>query len=103
MLTVRRDDTVKVISGRDKGKKGKVLRVVQASDRILVQGIHFVKKAMRPSKDNPQGGIHQVETTVHISNVMVVCPQCNKPSRVGRKRQKDGKLARICKKCKGEV
>ena len=95
----RRDDQIVVVTGRDKGKKGKVLSVLTDKGRIYVQGIHFVKKALRPTKDNPKGGIHQVEGSIHISNVQLICPRCNKPTRIRREKRKDGKRVRICKKC----
>ncbi|MBI2871544.1 MAG: 50S ribosomal protein L24 [Candidatus Omnitrophica bacterium] len=100
---VRRDDLVQILSGRDKGKKGKILQVMPAKARVVVQGIHFVKRAMRPSKDFPQGGIQTIEGSIHISNVVLVCPRCSKGTRARRERRPDGNRVRVCKKCGEEV
>ena len=99
----RRDDTIEVVTGRDRGKKGKVLSVLTEKDRIFVQGINFMKKALRPTKDNPKGGIHQVEGSIHVSNVRLICPRCNKPTRVRGEKRKDGKRVRVCRKCGEEL
>jgi large subunit ribosomal protein L24 len=98
-LEILRNDTVQVISGSDRGKKGRVLRVSPDTGRILVEHVHMVKKHM---KENPQrrikGGIAEQEATIHRSNAMLVCPSCNHPTRVGHKFEGDTKV-RICKKC----
>ena len=95
---IRRNDTVKVISGRDKGKQGRVLRVFPGNNRVLVEHVSMVKKNVRPNpQKNIKGGVAEQESPIAISNVMLVCPQCG-PTRVGHQQQGD-KNARICKKC----
>ena len=103
MSSIRRGDTVEVISGRDRGKRGKVLSRFTSSDRLLVQGVHFVKKAMRRTQEAPQGGIQQVEASIHLSNCVLVCPRCHKKSRVRKEKRADGKRVRLCKKCGEEL
>ena len=102
-LDIQRNDTVQVISGSDREKKGRVLRVFPDTGRLLVEHVHIVKKHM---KENPQkrvkGGIAEQEASVHRSNVMLVCPSCNQPTRVGHKFEGDVKV-RICKKCGGTI
>jgi large subunit ribosomal protein L24 len=97
-VDIRRNDTVKIISGRDKGKEGRVLRVSPDDKRILVEHVGMVKKHVRP---NPQrqikGGIAEQESSISLSNVMLMCPQCG-PVRVGHEMQGDKKV-RICRKC----
>lgn len=94
-----RNDNVVVIAGKDKGKKGKVLRVYPKPTRVLVEGVNVVKKHMRPTRDNPKGGIMSVERPVSLSNVMLVCPRCSKSTRIAVKYLTDGTKKRICKKC----
>ncbi len=101
-VKVKRNDRVKVITGKDKGKIGKVLHVDRKKMRVIVEGLNIVKKAKRPDQQNQKGGIIDIEAPIHISNVMVVCPKCNKPVRVKKKTLDDGKRVRICGKC-GEV
>ncbi|MBP5314110.1 MAG: 50S ribosomal protein L24 [Eggerthellaceae bacterium] len=97
-MNIKKGDTVKVISGKDKGKEGAVLYTHPQDQRVAVQGVAVVKKAMRPTQKNPQGGISSVEAPIHVSNVMLVCPACKAPTRVSIKRE-DGKKVRVCKKC----
>lgn len=99
MARIKREDEVVVVSGKDNGKKGKVLRVFSEEGKVLVQGINLVKKHMRPTQENPKGGIVEVEKPIQISNVQLVCPSCSKPSRVGYSILSDGSKNRICKKC----
>lgn len=94
---LRRDDQVKVVSGRDKGKSGKILRVDREKGKVIVQGINMVKKSVKPKKQDEKGGIIDIEAPVDISNVMVMCKKCG-PSRIGVTEEK-GKKERICKKC----
>jgi len=101
-VKVARNDIVQALSGRDRGKKGKVLRVIVKKDMVLVEGVNFCKKAMRRTQQNQQGGIIDIERPLHISSVGVVCPKCNKPVKVGMKKIKDRGKLRICRKC-GEV
>ena len=102
-MTIRKGDTVKVISGKDRGKTGKVLRSVPEKSRVVVEKVNLVKKAMRPTQQNPQGGISTVEAPIHVSNVMLVCPSCKQPTRVSNKRDENGKKVRVCKKCGKDI
>lgn len=101
-MTVRKGDKVRVIAGKDKGKEGKVLRAYPEKQRVVVENVHMIKKATRPSQRNPQGGIVEMEGTIHVSNVMLVCPNCGQPTRVARRRE-DGVRIRVCKKCGKDV
>ncbi len=96
---IKRGDTVAVISGKDKGKRGKVLHVVSSRNRAIVEALNMITRHERPSQRNPQGGMVQREAPIHASNLMVVCTKCGKPTRVGRKILEDGSKMRICKKC----
>ncbi len=98
-LHVRKNDTVMVVAGKEKGKSGRVLRVLREKQRVVVERVNFVKRHARPSRQFRQGGIIEKEASLHISNVMVVCPKCNKPVRLGTKQLEDGRRARICRKC----
>ena len=95
---VKKNDLVMVITGKDKGKTGKVLRVVKKKDRVIVEKVNMVKKHVRPSAKS-KGGILERESPIHISNVMIYCEKCQKPVRVGKKILEDGKKVRYCKKC----
>jgi large subunit ribosomal protein L24 len=99
---IRKDDKVQVISGKETGKKGKVLFAVPAKGRIVVEGINMMKRHTRPSQKNPQGGVITKEAPLPISNVMLICPSCNEPTRVGRRREEHGAV-RICKKCGQDI
>ncbi len=100
-LNIQRNDTVEVVAGRDKGKRGRVLRVIADKDRVLVEHVMVIKKNVRPNPaKNIQGGIAEQEAPVHISNVMLVCGNCG-PVRVGYRMEGDKKV-RVCKKC-GQV
>ena len=94
---IRRDDTVEVIAGKDKGKRGSVVRILRDKDRVIVLGLNMVKKAMRRRNQQDRGGIVEIEAPIHVSNVMVVCKKCG-PTRVGYKVDGD-KKTRICRKC----
>jgi large subunit ribosomal protein L24 len=100
-LKIKKGDTVKVIAGESKGQEGKVLEVLLASRKVIVERVNLVSKHTRPNAKNTQGGIVKQEAPIHISNVMVVDPSSGKPTRVGRK-EVDGKLVRYAKKS-GEV
>lgn len=101
-LRIRRGDLVQVIQGKEKGKRGKVIKVDPERGRVYVEKLNLIKKHMRKTQRNPQGGIIEKEGPIHISNVMLVCPKCDKPRRFGAKFLADGKKVRYCKKC-GEV
>jgi large subunit ribosomal protein L24 len=97
-LNIQRNDTVEVIAGSDKGKRGRVLRVFPGEDRILVEHVRVVKKNVRPNPQrNIKGGIAEQEAPLHISNVLLVCPNCG-PTRIGHKFEGDTKV-RVCRKC----
>jgi large subunit ribosomal protein L24 len=99
---IRKDDFVEVMAGKDKGKRGKVLRVHTDEGRIVVEKIHLIKRHMRPSRLTQQGGIIEREGKIHVSNVMLVCPRCDLPRRVGKKHLDNGKKVRVCRRC-GDV
>ncbi|MBI4553048.1 MAG: 50S ribosomal protein L24 [Candidatus Latescibacteria bacterium] len=101
-MHVRKGDTVMVIAGDDRGKTGRVLKLIPDKRRLIVEGINFIIRHTRPSQINPQGGRVEKEAPIHISNVMVVCPRCNQGTRVERRLMDDRKRARVCKRC-GEV
>jgi large subunit ribosomal protein L24 len=101
-LHVKKDDTVFVISGKDKGKKGRVIACFPRENRVLVEGINLVKKHTRPSQQNPQGGIITQEAPIHVSNVMLIDPKSGKPTRIGYKVLENGKKVRVAKKS-GEI
>ncbi|HFC47034.1 MAG TPA: 50S ribosomal protein L24 [Dissulfuribacter thermophilus] len=98
---IRKNDRVQVITGKDRGKVGKVLRVIPRKSRAIVEGVNIVKKHQKPTPGS-QGGIIEKEASIHISNLMLICPKCTDPVRVGFKILEDGSKVRICKKC-GEV
>ena len=97
---LRKDDKVKIVTGKDKGKIGKILKVDRKKDRILVENINIVKRHSRPSASNRQGGIVESEAPVHWSNALLMCNKCVTPVRIKMKRLDDGKKVRICGKCK---
>ncbi|MFC0013870.1 MULTISPECIES: 50S ribosomal protein L24 [Allobacillus] len=96
-MHVKKGDKVVVISGKDKGKEGTILEAFPKKERVLVEGVNYVKKHAQPSQDNPQGGILTIEAPIHVSNVMPVDPKSGQPTRVGYE-VKDGKKVRIAKK-----
>jgi large subunit ribosomal protein L24 len=96
-IKLKKDDQIKVIAGREKGKEGKILKIDRVNNRVYIEGLNMVSKAVRKRRDNQQGGIIEVEAPLHISNVMIICKRCG-PTRIGYKIQGNAKL-RICKKC----
>ena len=94
---IRKDYMVEIIAGKDKGKRGNVIRVVRDKDRVIVAGANLVKKAMKKRSQQDRGGIVEVEAPLHISNVMIVCKKCG-PTRIGYKLDGDKKI-RVCRKC----
>ena len=98
-MRISRGDIVEVISGDDLGKRGKVLSVLPARDRAVVEGINFVYRHRRPSRDDPQGGRIQREAPVHISNLLPVCGKCNRGVRAGSGTAKDDRRIRVCARC----
>ncbi len=97
-LNVKKDDTVLVISGKDKGAKGKVLVSLPQEERVIVQNVNMVTRHKKPRRQGEPGGRIKQEGTIHASNVMLICPKCNKPTRVGHAFEGDKKV-RVCKKC----
>lgn len=95
---IKKDDEVIVISGNNKGQKGKIKEVIVAKDRVVVEGVNMISKHVKPSAANPQGGIEKVEGSINISNVKLIDPKSGEPTRVGRKKGDDGKLKRFSKK-----
>lgn len=99
-MNIRKDDTVMVISGKYKGKKGKVLRVMPKENRLIVEGVNIRKKHQKPTKDLPQGGIIEKEGPIHRSCVMLVCPRCSRPTRIrARIIPDEDRKVRVCAKC----
>jgi large subunit ribosomal protein L24 len=96
---LKKNDKVKVIAGKDKGKIGKVIRVNGKKERVLVENINIVKKHSRPSAQNKQGGIIESEAPIHLSNVALLCNKCMAPARVKMQVLEDGKKTRVCRKC----
>ena len=94
-MHIRKGDTVVVITGKYKGRRGRVLRVFPKDERVLVEGVNLIKRHTRPSQRNQQGGIVEREAPVHISNVMAWCEAAQRPSRIGMKRLEDGALVRV--------
>lgn len=98
-LSVKKNDTVLVKSGDEKGKRGRVLSVFPGEGKIVIEGVNIIKKHMKPSKKYSQGGIIEKEAPLRISNVMLVCSKCDKPTRIGHKVLESGAKVRMCKKC----
>jgi large subunit ribosomal protein L24 len=95
---IKKNDMVMVTTGKDKGKTGKVLRIISKKDRIIVEKVNIIKRHVKPSQKS-KGGIMERESPIHVSNVMIYCEKCSKPVRVGTKVLEDGKKTRFCKKC----
>ena len=102
-IYIRKNDTVIVLTGEDKGKTGKVLKVLVDKNRALVEGVNMVSKSTKPSAKNPQGGIVKQEAPIHISNLSLIDPKRGKATRVGIKVNEDGKKVRIAKKSGEEI
>ncbi len=103
MLKIRKNDTVQVIKGKDKGKKGRVLEVLTDINKILVEGVNLAKKHKKQTRQDQAGGIISIECPLSIGNVMLLCKNCQKPVRVGFSMLKDKTKARICKNCKETI
>lgn len=101
-MNYRVNDTVEVIAGREKGKRGRVLKVLPAQERVVIEKVNFVKRHTRPSQKSRQGGIVEKEGSIHVSNVMLFCKKCNRPVRVRNLRGADGVQSRSCARC-GEL
>ena len=101
-LNVKKGDTVVVISGQDKGKKGEILNAAPADNRVMVKGVHMITKHVKPTRVGQQGGIVKAESPIYACKVQLVCPKCGKGTRVGHKVE-GGKKVRVCKKCGAEI
>ena len=101
-MKIRKGDTVKILSGNDKGKTGEVLEVIPKTEKIIVKGINIRKKSVKPRKQGEEGGIIPSEASIHSSKVAVVCPKCGKATRIGFTVEKDEKI-RVCKKCNAKI
>jgi len=100
---VRKGDTVMVVAGKERGKRGKVLRVIPGKGRVLIEHVNMIKKHQRPTQKLRQGGIIEREGPLALSNVLVVCPRCDKPSRTGVKILTDGRKVRTCRRCNESI
>ena len=101
-MKIKKDDKVVVLSGKDKGKQGKVLVAEPKTGKVIVEGVSVAAKHQKPRKQGEEGGIIKMETPIYACKVMVVCPKCGKPTRVAHKIV-DGKKVRVCKKCGAEL
>lgn len=99
MIKIIKNDTVKVIGGNNKGKIGKVLKVYPKTNRIIVEKVQLVKRHQKPRSQQDPGGIIEKEAPIHVSNVLLICPKCSKPTRTGVGLLSDGKKVRVCKSC----
>ena len=99
---IRKDDEVVVLTGRDKGKRGAVLRIITSTDRVLVEGVNVTKRHVKPTQTDPRGGIVEREAPIHISNVALIDPESDRPTRVRYKRLEDGRKVRVAARS-GEV
>ena len=102
-MNIRKDDTVIVLSGRDKGKEGKVLSADPKNLKVIVEGVSVAKRHQKPMRQGEEGGIIKKETPIYVSKVMRVCPKCSKPTRTAHGTDKNGKKIRVCKKCGAEI
>ena len=98
-MRIKKNDQVRVISGKSKGKEGKILRRLPAKDMVVGEGVNMVSRHVRPSQKNPQSGIIKQEAPIYASKVMLVCPQCGAATRVGSSFLESGKKVRVCRKC----
>ena len=102
-MEIRKDDTVVVLSGKDKGKQGKVLKADPKGMKVTVAGVNVASKHRKPRNQQEEGGIIKMETPIYVSKVQLVCPKCGKATRVGHVVKEDGSRSRVCKKCRAEV
>ena len=102
-MSIKTDDTVIVLSGKDKGKKGKVLAVMPKERKVIVEKVNIVSRHTKPRREGEEGGIIKKEAPIYACKVMRVCPKCSKPTRPASKVKADGKKVRVCKKCGAEI
>ena len=101
---IRKNDNVVVTTGKDRGKRGRVMRVDPDKNRVIVEGVNLIKRHTKPNPQrNVKGGVVEREAGLHASNVQLVCPECGKPTRIGKRILGDGRKVRICRKCEGVV
>jgi len=98
-MNIRKNDTVLVIAGKDRGKKGKVRKALPRKDEVIVEGVNMIKRHSRARREARQAGIIELEAPLDVSNVMLICNKCNKPTRVGSRFLTDGRKARVCRSC----
>jgi len=104
LIPIRRNDTVVVMAGKDRGKRGRVLKVLREKNRVIVEGVNFISRHTKPNpQKNIKGGVVKREASLHASNVQIVCPECGNRTRIGHKLVGDGRKVRICRKCQGVV
>ena len=101
---IRKNDTVLVTTGKDRGKRGRVLKILPDRNRLIVEGVNFIKRHTKPNPGrNIKGGVVQREAALHASNVQLVCPECGVQTRIGHRVLGDGRKVRVCRKCDGVV
>lgn len=98
-MHVKKGDLVKVLAGRDKGKQGRIILSIPKENRVMVEKVNLVKRHQRPTQEIPEGGIITKEAPIHVSNVMIICKSCKKPTRIAHKFLDNGKKVRTCKHC----
>jgi large subunit ribosomal protein L24 len=102
-MLIKKNDTVKVMSGKEKGKQGRVIAVYPTSNRLLVEKLNMIKRHTRPNQQLKQGGIVEKESPLSAANTKLVCPKCDKPTAVMRQTQGDGPRVRVCKSCNATI
>ncbi|HEX6570158.1 MAG TPA: 50S ribosomal protein L24 [Acidimicrobiales bacterium] len=102
-MKIRKGDRVRVLTGKDRGKEGEVMRALPREGKVIVDGVNVARKSQRPTRTTQQGGIIDKDMPIQVSNVALVCPSCGKPTRVGYTVDPSGQKARVCKKCGGEI
>jgi large subunit ribosomal protein L24 len=102
-MRIKKNDKVKIIAGKDNGKSGKVLNIIAPLNKIIVEGVNIVKKHIRPKKDGEKGQRVEIASPINVSNAMLICPNCNKETRIGYVIGEDGIKLRFCKKCKKNI
>jgi large subunit ribosomal protein L24 len=103
MNKIRKGDTVEVTSGDDTGKRGRVLKIITAVNKAVVEGVNLVKKHKRKTQQDQKGGVVSIELPMALANLSLVCKQCNRPVRIGFSQAKDGSKARVCRRCKENI
>ena len=106
IMKIKKDDTVIIITGKDKGRRGKVLKTMPKEDKVIVEGLNIIKKHVKPKKEGEKGQVVEIPSPVDVSNLKLICPKCKKPTRFGYKvlKEKDKKKKyRVCKKCNSEI